>query len=142
MKIMMRFIALALVMILSGSLYAEPTATLSSLTSLQWYNRIILVNELPESQNVKAVFEQHKTQLQQRDIVWFIFDEQQLLTNYSGTLSADFVARTKEQYQLIPGKIMLIGKDGGVKFLLDRMDLEAIFTEIDAMPMRQHEMLH
>ncbi len=37
---------------------------------------------------------------------------------------------------------MLIGKDGGVKFLLDRMDLEAIFTEIDAMPMRQNEMVH
>ncbi len=37
---------------------------------------------------------------------------------------------------------MLIGKDGGVKFLLDRMDLEAIFKEIDAMPMRQNEMQH
>ncbi|MBU0914662.1 MAG: DUF4174 domain-containing protein [Gammaproteobacteria bacterium] len=63
-------------------------------------------------------------------------------TNYQGRLSENFIAKIKESYQLEPGKIVLIIKYGGVKFLLDRMDLEVIFAEIDAMPMRQNEMVH
>jgi hypothetical protein len=34
----------------------------------------------------------------------------------------------------------LIGKDGGIKSQSDYLNLEAIFSEIDAMPMRQLEM--
>ena len=71
-----------------------------------------------------------------------MFNADKAETNYQGALSEDFIAKTRDRYQIGPGKIMLIGKDGGVKFLLDRMDLEAIFTEIDAMPMRQNEMVH
>ena len=37
-------------------------------------------------------------------------------------------------------KVILIGKDGGIKSRFDRLDLEAIFSDIDAMPMRQYEM--
>ncbi len=37
--------------------------------------------------------------------------------------------------------VVLIGKDGGVKLVREgRVDLEAIFARIDAMPMRQQEM--
>lgn len=38
------------------------------------------------------------------------------------------------------GEVILIGKDGGIKSRFDRVDLKAIFSDIDAMPMRQNEM--
>jgi hypothetical protein len=39
-----------------------------------------------------------------------------------------------------PFKVVLIGKDGGVKMVReDRADLQEIFDRIDSMPMRQQE---
>lgn len=138
----MNDLAKLLLLCFSVSSYCAEPAALADLSLLQWRHRIILVNNPEQQQAVQLLFEQNNTKIKERDIVWFVFSKQQVLTNYSGTLSADFIAKTRAQFQLTPGKIMLIGKDGGVKFLLDRMDLEAIFSEIDAMPMRQQEMLH
>lgn len=135
---------LSKILLLCFSFFAcssEP-AKLSDLRLLQWKNRIILVNNLDNQQAVLALFDHNKSEIKERDIIWFVVAGDVAHTNYQGALSDDFIAKTRASYQLEPGKIMLIGKDGGVKFLLDRMDLEAIFTEIDAMPMRQNEMVH
>ena len=37
-------------------------------------------------------------------------------------------------------KILLIGKDGGVKFEGENRTLQQIFNQIDTMPMRRNEM--
>ena len=37
-------------------------------------------------------------------------------------------------------KIILIGKDGGIKMEKEEFDLSAIYELIDSMPMRQQEM--
>jgi hypothetical protein len=129
-------------LLLSSSAFGHQPAVLSDLAALQWNYRIVVVNEVQSKQHILALFESNNSKIKERDMVWFVLTGSKAETNYQGSLSEDFIAKTRDRYQIKPGKIMLIGKDGGVKFLLDRMDLEAIFSEIDAMPMRQNEMLH
>ncbi len=138
----MKYLVIILQLCFSLCAYSNQPTPLSGFEALQWQQRIILVNNLQDQQSVLTLFEQNKTEIKERDIIWFVFSANEILTNYQGVLSADFIASTRTQYRLKPGQIMLIGKDGGVKILLDRMDLEAIFDEIDAMPMRQNEMVH
>jgi hypothetical protein len=138
----MKYFATILLFCFSLYAYSSEPAELSDLRLLQWDNRIILVNNLHNQQAVLVLFEKNKNDIKERDIIWFVFNGDVAHTNYQGALSDDFIAKTRGSYQIGSGKIMLIGKDGGVKFLLDRMDLEAIFSEIDAMPMRQNEMAH
>lgn len=138
----MNYFATILLLCFSFFAYSSEPAKLSDLSLLQWKNRIILVNNLHNQQAVLALFDNNKSEINERDIIWFVLAGDVAHTNYQGALSDDFITKTRASYQLKAGKIMLIGKDGGVKFLLDRMDLEAIFTEIDAMPMRQNEMVH
>lgn len=138
----MNYFTKILLLCFSLSAHSTEPSKLSDLRLLLWKNRIILVNNLDNQQAVLALFDHNKSEINERDIIWFVFSGDEAHTNYQGALSDDFIAKTRNSYQLEPGKIMLIGKDGGVKFLLDRMDLEAIFTEIDAMPMRQNEMVH
>lgn len=138
----MRYITTVFLLLCSISALSQQHAVFSDLRSLQWNKRIILVNQLPQHQSVVALFDENKNEINERDIIWFVFTGHKVDTNYQGILSGDFMATTTARYQLKPGKIMLIGKDGGVKFLLDQLDLAALFSEIDAMPMRQYEMEH
>lgn len=138
----MRYFVLLLFLLFSLSSESNEPAVLSELSSLKWNNRIVVVNEVQGEQSILALFEKNISKINERDLIWFVLKGNHTFTNYEGTLSEDFVATIRVRYPLEPEKIMLIGKDGGVKFLLDRMDLEAIFSEIDAMPMRQNEMLH
>lgn len=138
----MSYLTKILLLCFSFFAHSSEPAELSELGLLQWKNRIILVNNLHNQQAVLALFDHNKKEINERDIIWFVLAGDVAHTNYQGALSDDFITKTRASYQLEAGKIMLIGKDGGVKFLLDRMDLEAIFSEIDAMPMRQNEMAH
>ncbi|EGM78974.1 hypothetical protein Rhein_0832 [Rheinheimera sp. A13L] len=138
----MNHITRLLFLVFSLCAHSSEPVVLSDFAALQWNQRIVVVNEVQSQEAILALFEKNKSKIDERDMVWFVLTGDQVQTNYQGTLSADFVANTRERYPIKSGKIMLIGKDGGVKFLLDRMDLEAIFSEIDAMPMRQNEMLH
>lgn len=136
----MNYLATIFLLCFSLSVHSTEPEKLSDLGLLQWKNRIILVNNLHNQDALLALFDNNKSEINERDIIWFVLEEDVAHTNYQGALSDAFIVNTRELYQLKPGKIMLIGKYGGVKFLLDRMDLQAIFTQIDAMPMRQNEM--
>lgn len=58
-------------------------------------------------------------------------------------LSAEDAQSLRRRFAIRPAAftVVLIGKDGGVKMVRsERVDLEAIFARIDAMPMRRQEM--
>jgi len=131
-----------LLLVFSLSAHSSEPAVMSDLTALQWHNRVLVVNEVQPQEAMLALLKSNNSKIKERDMVWFVFTDNKVYTNYQGIFSEDFVAKTRDRYQIKPGKIMLIGKDGGMKILLDRLDLEAIFSEIDAMPMRQNERLH
>ncbi|MEH6452864.1 MAG: DUF4174 domain-containing protein [Psychromonas sp.] len=113
---------------------------LSELTTLKWENRIILVNATQNKDNVVTLFEQNKVEINDRDIIWFVIKNGRVTTNFTGNLTKGFLPDTREKYMSGQGKVILIGKDGGIKSRRDSLDLNSIFLEIDAMPMRQLEM--
>ncbi|WP_415231139.1 DUF4174 domain-containing protein [Psychromonas sp.] len=126
--------------IFSFSIQGKEIVILQDFNSLKWGNRIILVNTVNNKDSIMKTFEQNEDNINERDIVWFVIQDDTLATNFNGNLTDDFLSNTVKKYKSSQGKITLIGKDGGIKSSRESLDLEAIFLEIDAMPMRQIEM--
>ena len=122
---------------------AEPTTILSNLNQLEWAHRIIIIHEKENSttQTLKIIKTQ-KIELDDRDIIWFVLsaNKNQLTSNFDGQLDNSL----KQQLSSITNnpnyQVILIGKDGGIKSRNKNLDLQNIFAQIDAMPMRINEM--
>ena len=136
----MKHIVLIPILIFSMFAQAEAVPMLSDLDSLVWKNRVIVVNEPKNQDESLQLLKAQVAEIDERDIIWFIIKGNLTLTNYSGQLSREFVSNMRERIGLVQGKVILIGKDGGIKSQSDYLNLKAIFSEIDAMPMRQIEM--
>ena len=119
---------------------AEGVPVLSDLDSLEWKNRVVVIKETKNQDESLQLLKEQVAEIDDRDIIWFIIKDDLALTNYLGRLSREFVSNMRERIGPVQGKVILIGKDGGIKSQSDYLNLEAIFSEIDAMPMRQLEM--
>ncbi|MFT7044118.1 MAG: hypothetical protein ACJAW7_002885 [Candidatus Azotimanducaceae bacterium] len=137
----MTFTALALLVLVAGSVRGSEFAELADIASLKWEKRIVVVNDVANQEAVLALFESSAAEISDRDIVWFLVKGEGVLTNYTGNVSKRFVRNTLGRYRVGQGDVILIGKDGGIKSRLERIDLAQIFSEIDAMPMRRFEAL-
>ncbi|MEJ6123481.1 DUF4174 domain-containing protein [Vibrio sp. 2-Bac 85] len=130
--------------IISLSIQAKELAMLTDLSDLRWENRVIVVSTVNDKDSISKIFEQHETELNERDIVWFIMQNNTVSSNFSGNIADNFVPNMIQNYkinaQLEQGNVMLIGKDGGIKWAAKRLNLADIFSKIDSMPMRQVEM--
>lgn len=75
-----------------------------------------------------------------RDILWFAFDGESVKTNSTHSMSDQLTGRVLERYfNNRSNKLVLIGKDGGVKDVSTELNLQALFALIDGMPMRRAE---
>jgi len=117
----------------------------SPLDPFRWENRILLIRA--ESPEVAAAYigelERFAGEVDERDLVWFIADPEELQTNKPEALKKTSRDRLYELIteQTLPGeRVVLIGKDGGAKGRYDHLDFSAIFVRIDGMPMRRAEM--
>lgn len=115
------------------------------LEAFRWEYRILLIHaETPETAaTFIAELERHASEVDERDLVWFVANPQSLQTNKTAALKRISQDRLYEMIagQALPAeRIILIGKDGGIKGRYDRLDLAAIFVRIDGMPMRRAEM--
>ena len=119
----------------------------ADLTSYRWQHRLLLAFAAHPSDTDFTLFADslsaRRDAVQDRDlVVGQIFKrgpsqlgERPLPSEAAQSLRRRFGIRSEK---LI---VVLIGKDGGVKLVREgRVDLEAIFARIDAMPMRQQEM--
>ena len=136
----MKHIVIIPILIFSIFAHAEGVPMLSDLDSLEWKNRVVVVNEPKNQDESLQHLKAQVAEIDDRDIIWFLIKDDNALTNYSGLLSREFVSNMRERLGPVKCKVILIGKDGGIKSQSDYLDLEAIFSEIDAMPMRQLEM--
>ena len=136
----MKHMVLIPLLIFSMFAQAEVVPMLSGLDSLEWKNRVIVINEIKNEDESLQLLKAQVDEIDDRDIIWFIMKDDNAVSNYSGQLSREFVSNTRERLGPVKGKVILIGKDGGIKSQSDYLNLEAIFSEIDAMPMRQLEM--
>lgn len=135
----MKFAALLITLLMPINAMSENHPTLNNLEPLTWKNRVILVFT-NDTEQYQTRLQQAKTEIDDRDIAWFIIDGNEIKTNYQGGVTDAFAATISRQYSALDAAVILIGKDGGVKETGDLLSLDGLFDEIDSMPMRIREM--
>ncbi len=136
----MKYIILISIFIFNTFLQAESLPKLSNLDSLEWKNRVVILNEIKNQDKSLQLLKEQESQIDDRDIIWFSIKDNLVLSNYKGDLSSEFVSKIREKFSHLQNKVILIGKDGGIKSQSDYLNLEDIFSEVDSMPMRLFEM--
>ena len=99
-----------------------------------WKNRIILTfaddEDHPDLIKLKAEMKENECEILNRDLLYFHFSNDGKTGNHISTNDQSF-------------RILLIGKDGGIKYESKRsVSLNHLLELIDSMPMRQDEMQH
>ena len=99
-----------------------------------WKNRIILTfaddQDHPDLIRLKAEMKENECEILNRDLLHFHFSNDGKTGNHITTNDQSF-------------RILLIGKDGGIKYESNQyVSLIQLFELIDSMPMRQDEMQH
>ena len=99
-----------------------------------WKNRIILTfaddEDHPDLIKLKVEMKENKCEILNRDLLHFHFNNDGKTGNLTTKSDRSF-------------RILLIGKDGGIKYESKRsVSLIQLFELIDSMPMRQDEMQH
>ena len=120
------------------------SAGLNSLASFQWEHRILLIfADEKNGQELTDQLMQDKLLVDDRDMLWFIVDGDRVETNYAGKLDSSFPQTMAQRFQTDfnnPLEVVLIGKDGGVKYRADQLNADEIYFEIiDVMPMPRSE---
>lgn len=136
----MKYIILISIFIFNTFVQAESLPKLSDLDSLEWKNRVVILNEIKNQDKSLQLLKEQVAQIDDRDIIWFSIKDNLVLSNYKGDLSSEFVSKIREKFSHLQNKVILIGKDGGIKSQSDYLNLEDIFSEVDSMPMRLFEM--
>ncbi len=130
--------------ILLNSSTAQETSTLEKLEQLRWQNRIIIVKAVNNDlSSITDTLNQKKTKIDDRDILWFVVSNSannSITSNYQGMLSKTLYTQVSSLLSNSNQDVILIGKDGDIKSKSRSLDLQKIFTQIDAMPMRILEM--
>jgi len=130
-----------LAVLLSLTTLTTHGADMNRLNDYQWKNRLILVQSASEAGAEIETLKSARAEIDDRDIVWFVNTRSGVVSNQdvlSGSLENDVKALLEKSRS--DERVLLIGKDGGIKSRESRLDLEAIFRRIDAMPMRIREM--
>lgn len=116
-------------------------AGMNSLSDYQWKNRLILVQATDENAGEIDTLRSARAEVDDRDIVWFVNTGADLVSNQDGVSSSLESEIKALLYQFRSDeRVLLIGKDGGMKSREPSLDLDAIFRRIDRMPMRMREM--
>ena len=113
----------------------------NDLKDFRWEQRLILLQD-PEITDFDAL-RAAEFNILERDIFWFALDPDHTVvtSNYTGGISSQLKDSVKAYFSTdSTDRVLLIGKDGGVKAREQTLDLPELFRLIDSMPMRQAEM--
>ena len=126
-------------MFFSMNAISNEDSELSQIDSLIWKNRIVLIwSDNPHLYT--DILIESESDFRDRDIIWFLFNGSELLSNYAGQISEQFLDNTTKKFSKYEKNVLLIGKDGGVKNSNHTLDLDYLFQRVDSMPMRMNEM--
>lgn len=130
----------------TAAMVAVADAAVSEIERFRWDKRLIFVFAADTATAAAAarVLEGAGSGIEERHVLWFVLAGDAVTTNYAGALAADFADRLRADYlterPAPPVAVVLVGKDGGVKYRASGLDLADLFREIDGMPMRRREM--
>ena len=116
-------------------------ADMNKLGDYQWNNRLILIHAEENSGDEVETLRKAQVGIDDRDLIWFVNTGSGLVSNQaavSSRLESEVTGLLEENR--LNGRVLLIGKDGGIKSRESDLNLDAIFRRIDAMPMRAREM--
>ena len=121
---------------------ADNVKRLENLDILEWTHRIILISvDAEQRPDIAQRLEREKGDIDERHIAWFLLTDEDTQSNLEVGLSpALHKVIKKEYFRNTETGVVLIGKDGGVKYRATALDLDAIYGRIDQMPMRRAEM--
>jgi hypothetical protein len=116
------------------------------LSSYRWRHRLLLIftpsADVPAYQALVEKLNQERAEVIDRDLIVFRLVDQGKSQVGKAVLSPQG-AETLRRHFGVPKnefRVILIGKDGGVKLSQRSVDLADVFGLIDSMPMRQREM--
>jgi hypothetical protein len=124
----------------------QSSETVEPLEELRWSSRVLLVfavdDQDPRVIAISESIREARCAVEERDLVFgrvLLAGESRIGENM---LSAEAAARLRDRFQLAESdfRVLLIGKDGGVKSTYDNVpQLDEVFRLIDSMPMRIRE---
>ncbi len=117
---------------------------LEQVSDFKWQNRLIIVfADGSEQYPIKKQLEVENYEIEDRDILWFVVSRNSVATNYTRRLSRMLANNLWQAYVTDASaevEVILVGKDGGVKYRADALNTFEIYQRIDQMPMRRAEM--
>lgn len=132
---------LFLMLVCLGQALEAPPAAMKDFT---WKHRLLLVlTDGKDSAALAQVLEKARIDIDDRDLLWFFANGVSVTTNYRGPLPPELQSPAIQAFgkgSETGTEVILIGKDGGVKYRSPKLDLAEIFARIDSMPMRRTEM--
>jgi hypothetical protein len=119
----------------------DQASTLRTLKQLEWKNRVLIVLSKQPAVLFKKLIKDHSIAINERDLVLFVIDRtSQMVSNYSGGIDASLLGSLESKLPDGNAAFALIGKDGGLKYYGNQLDIVEVFNEIDRMPMRRWEL--
>ena len=114
---------------------------MNNLVDYHWENRLILVQAGYETEGAIDALKDARVEIDDRDIIWFVNNPSGLVSNQA-TVSGGVERGVRELLDEArpEDRVLLIGKDGGIKSREPSLNLDRIFRRIDSMPMRRREM--
>ena len=110
----------------------------------RWEHRVLMVfAQADQLETLTAQLDALEEEVLDRHVLWFIVDGDKLNSNYNGPISPGFAGQIAKRYHTNETdnlQVVLVGKDGGVKYSAEKLQPVIIFATIDRMPMRQEEM--
>ena len=143
----MRYLRRLLSGIAIGAMLTSPPASGGDLASYRWKNRLLLLFAPTKTDQGFADFDrslkQERTEVLDRDLIVFRLFENMPSRICRQPLPPEDAETLRRRFKVDGGRftVILIGKDGGVKWVREhRAELREVFERIDSMPMRQQEM--
>ncbi|GAB3011101.1 DUF4174 domain-containing protein [Bowmanella dokdonensis] len=127
--------------LLTMSLVCNPAfaSQLGSLDELQQH-RLLLLKAVAGQEHDVSGLRDARDKFAQRDLYWFVIQNEQIVTNYPAPLTPEFGEHLVTRYFRDHNhSLVLIGKDGLVKQQAADLDIDQILAVIDSMPVRRME---
>jgi hypothetical protein len=129
-------------LLLSACAYSY-SSELRNIEQLQWHHRVLILWSTTPSRDLEQLQQSYQAEITDRQLILLLIDNQaSVVSNYSGQLNSRLADNISAKFPQKKGRFFLIGKDGGLKDYGQKLNMTAIFSTIDQMPMRRQEQLN